>query len=259
MTASVTAFVAFLAPVITVVDKVDKLRPFAPWWDWLTLGIAWWFPAVPFVAVVICYLFWAPYKYNREIEAKRGQERTAHAIENVSHTVKIAEFEKRLATKLEISCGMDIDGCSTPSDGSNLHYFKAKVENKSAVQGITGCSATLLGIERDGVMIPIYGARQLPFAPSHMPDAASKIILAGEHFFVDVIAVKFTSLGELLVLPEVGGHCAALKTSEHKLALEGPGDYFLTISISGDGIVKHPARLKFKWTGSCATSTIGMA
>lgn len=166
-------------------------------------------------------------------------------------------IQRQLAPQLEFACAMDIDGCTSRSHGANLLYFRLRVMNCSKVQAITACSAHLLRVERNGSHLPIQGKRNLPFAPSHAPDAGEKVLMPNVPEFVDVIAVHFGSIGQLVVLPEVGGGANPIRLPDRGLLFSDPGDYFLIVAASGVGIVTQEIKLKFHWSGDASTSALG--
>ena len=64
--------VAWLAlPVINTMDKIYPTH--AHLWAWAKFDTIWWIPTAVLTVPMVCYLFWAPYKYNREL-LKRHEE-----------------------------------------------------------------------------------------------------------------------------------------------------------------------------------------
>ena len=60
-------------PAQNTLDTIPGIARYATWWDWAKFDGIWWLPASIFIVTVICYLFWAPYRYNMEIQRKHAE------------------------------------------------------------------------------------------------------------------------------------------------------------------------------------------
>jgi hypothetical protein len=65
-----------MTPTINAMDKQPKLVFYTAYWDWAKLDFAWWAPLLPFAVLMLGYLAWAPYKYDKDIEKKHAERET---------------------------------------------------------------------------------------------------------------------------------------------------------------------------------------
>lgn len=250
-----------VTPTINALDAVQKYAVNKQWWDWAKLDFAWWAPLLPLAVLIVIYLGWAPYKYNRDLEKKHSDStrdaKADFARKEASLTAQIQVLEERAKPKLKYACSMDVPACMVP--WGHLRCFRMVVENLSSYQGLDHCRGSLIRIKLGNLVVRDFETEKLPFAPCQAPDSTNKTIAGGEICQLDVLCVDTNRTPQFVCLLLANAELKPLYNKNGKPTFEAIGDYFIDVRVFGNGVPWEEQHLKFKWTGNGDTSEISMA
>src|SRR6266542_1599855 len=177
-------------------------------------------------------------------------------------TVLLINLRKRgpavHARHLRMSCDPSIEGCVKQtlftSQRLPTNFFRVKVDADSE-QSVKNCAAILTSIKKDGRTKWGGDSAKLTFAQGEAPDAFSKTIRNKVPEFFDVLAV--TSTNEIYpgTYQNPFGRMWPYAPTLPEIFSE-PGDYILTVAVTGDEVPTEKAQMKFTWTRNWQTSAL---
>src|SRR5882724_967454 len=242
----------FLALVANFLPVSDKGR-------WVLSGLA-------LLGAIVWFM-----GYMRAKDAKPQQNRPVNILGQISGTFGVAgrdnvqsihhyhgtPSDKSQSRRFRISCHSDIEGCVKQarftSEGLLTNFFRVKVEAEGG--NIQNCTGFLTRIERNGKSTWGGDSAKLTFAQGEDPDTFSKIIRSNVAQFLDVLAV--TSRNEMypgtFIAPYGRIWPYAIPLTD---IFSEPGDYMLTVAVTGDDIPTETAILKFTWTQNWQTTAL---
>jgi hypothetical protein len=155
--------------------------------------------------------------------------------------------------RFKIACDPSIEGCvRRVSWGKDVwaNFLRVKVESGSSAS-IENCTGFLTRIEKDGRTKWGGENAQLTFAHGKDPDTFAKTIRSKMSEFLDVLVVS--SKNE--IHPTTKDRHWRYQPLIREIFSE-PGDYVLTVKITGDGVPTETALLKFTWTQNWQTAAL---
>lgn len=165
---------------------------------------------------------------------------------------KVLAFEERLEPKIEIR--VELNPPINKGHDFRNRFLRLEVEN-ICDSDVENCEAKLIKIEKEGVSAPLWGpdAAILTFAPWNPPHDCEpkKTIRNGDTVHLDILYIREkweicmgTRDRQWLLMPRLP-----------QIFYE-PGDYVLTVRITGDGLKTETVALGFKCTGNWMTSVM---
>jgi hypothetical protein len=163
--------------------------------------------------------------------------------------------------RLHIECDSSVEGCVAEArwtiNGKPLrvNFFRIAVNVVGQDQSVRNCTGFLRRIEKNGKTKWGGNNAQLTFAQAEEPDTFSKVIRHSVAEYLDVLAV--TSGNQIFpgTKPISGIRGWPFVPGMGEIFSE-PGDYLLTVVITGDGVPPITALLKFTWTQDWQTAAL---
>jgi hypothetical protein len=155
-----------------------------------------------------------------------------------------------------VECGPDVPGSERPAPWANGPEglpvkFLRVVVHVAGRESVPNCTGYLTEIRKNHEIKWEGDNARLTFAPGEAPDALSKTIRENIPEFLDVLIV--TSKNEIFVGTQGRGWPYLPRL--HDIFAE-PGDYLLSVSITGDGMPTAAPPLTFTWTQNWETSRL---
>jgi len=163
--------------------------------------------------------------------------------------------------RLQIACHPSIEGCVAEVLWTINHkplpvkFFRVAVNAVGEDQSVKNCTGFLRRIEKNGKTKWGGNKAQLTFAQGEEPDALSKIIRHPAPEYLDVLVV--TSRNQIFpgTKPITKIRSWPFVPGMDEIFSE-PGDYLLTLAITGDGVPAITALLEFTWTQNWQTAAL---
>lgn len=141
--------------------------------------------------------------------------------------------------KLTVTFNPENPRCRVEDPG---HIFiRALVESKS-ITSIQKCAGHLIRIEKDGVPVFNQDKRRLAFSPAESPDTLSKTISPGVPETLDILVIR--KVGNEVGL---GTSPASREVKSGVSIFYEPGNYILTVLVSGENIPTETMKLRLSW------------
>jgi hypothetical protein len=153
--------------------------------------------------------------------------------------------------KLKIACGPNVNGCSVLAKWQPPARFWRLAVKTECLKSVTNCKGFLTRIDKDGENKWGDESQQLTFSQGEDPDALSKTVYNKVPAFLDVLVL--TSNNE--IIPGTKDRKWPYVASMRDIFSE-PGQYILTVAVTGDGSPTINALLSFNWTGYWQTSQL---
>ena len=155
-----------------------------------------------------------------------------------------------------LECGPEVSGSEKPAlwangpEGLPVKFLRVVV-HVAGTESVANCTGYLTEIRKNDQKKWEGDNAKLTFAPGEDPDALSKTIHERMPEFLDVLII--TSRNEIFAGTK--GRGWPYIPPLHEIFSE-PGDYLLSLSITGPGIATAAPQLTFTWTKNWETSRL---
>ena len=170
--------------------------------------------------------------------------------------IKPATARKQIQPLFALECGPDVPGSEKPALWANCPEglpvkFLRVVVHVAGKESVSNCTGYLTEIRKNHEKRWEGDNAKLTFAPGEDPDALSKTIHERVPEFLDVLII--TSRNEIFAATKGRGwpYVPPLRN-----IFSEPGDYLLSVSITGPGIATAAPQLTFTWTQNWETSRL---
>jgi hypothetical protein len=247
MDAIVVGLIAVFGTVVKAISNSMKSQPI-PWTVLLVIA------AIGLLLAGLAIVTWIRNKKNNGLVQPARLQLDEHERQIRELNENIARRTLRVALqRLRIACDPHIEGCvRRVSWGKDVwaNFLRVKVESGSSAS-IKNCAGFLIRIEKDGRTKWGGENAQLTFAHGKDPDAFAKTIRSKMSEFLDVLVVS--SKNEIFTATK--DHSWRYRPLIPEIFSE-PGDYLLTVKITGDGVPTVTAPLRFTWTQNWKTAVL---
>jgi hypothetical protein len=184
---------------------------------------------------------------------RASREADAESSESQIRPARPAKYTQPL---FALECGPDVPGSEKPAlwaggpEGLPVKFLRVVV-HIAGRESVSNCTGYLTEIRKNHEKRWEGDNAKLTFAPGEDPDALSKTIHERVPEFLDVLAI--TSRNQLFVGTK--GRGWPYMPRLHDIFSE-PGNYLLSICITGDGLPTAAPQLTFTWTQNWETSQL---
>jgi hypothetical protein len=170
--------------------------------------------------------------------------------------IKAAIVGKHSQPQFKVACGPDVRGSERPArwangpEGLPVKFLRVAVQ-VDGKESVINCTGYLTEIRKNHARKWEGDNARLTFAPGEDADALSKTIRDKVPEFLDVLIV--TSRNEIFLGTKGRGWPYVPRI--HEIFSE-PGDYLLSVFITGEGVPTATPQLTFTWTQNWETSQL---